>query len=247
VSNILLTGAGSLGEAFIELLRGNQLTVIESHEETVARLSDKYPEVRFILDDFSEWKFDQDPVEVLIHTAAYKHLPLGEENPNSFIDTNIIKTRKLFAEAFKNNVDILFISTDKAVEPCNLYGYTKAIGEKLCTFYNGSIARCGNFLGSSGSVIPVWEQCIKDNKPIKITDPEMKRFVIELDDAAKQIWDDFTQGKKLIIPTMQEITLEGIKLLVLNKHGLSPDYPTEIIGKREGEKMSEKLRWEEYK
>lgn len=243
---ILLTGSGSLGEAFIDLLHlDHDLTVIDNHEETVARLSDRYSDVKFILDDFSEWRFDQNPIETLIHTAAYKHLPLGEENPNAFIDTNIIKTRKLFAEAYKNNVDILFISTDKAVEPCSLYGYTKAIGEKLCTYYNGTIARCGNFLGSSGSVIPVWEQCIKENKPIKITDPKMTRYVIELDDAAEQIWIGFSNGEKLIIPTMQEITLEDIKQLVLNKHGLSTNYPTEIIGAKQGEKLSEKLKWEE--
>lgn len=246
--NILITGAGSLGEAFINLLHKKyKLTVIDNCEWTVARLQKEYPKVKFMLEDYSEWKYDQDPVDYIIHTAAYKHLPLGEENPNAFIDNNIIKLRKLFAEAYKNNVELLFVSTDKAVEPCSLYGYTKAIGESLARYYNFSITRCGNLLNSSGSVIPVWEDCIAQGKPLPITDPEMTRYYIEVDEAARQMWDWFYLGDKLIIPQMDApIRLIDLAEMVYKKHKVKPkDQKIQIIGRRPKEKMNEKLRWED--
>lgn len=243
--NILITGiAGSLGKAFTVLLQDENLIGVDNNEWAVAEFQKEFPHVKVLLEDFSEWKFDQHPVDLVIHCAAYKHLPLGEENPNSFIDNNIIKTRKLFAEAYKNNADILFISTDKAVEPCNLYGYTKAIGEKLCSYYNGHIARCGNFLSSSGSVIPVWEKCILEGKPLPVTDLKMKRYVIDMDEAVLQIFNQYLIGEKLIIPKCEEITLKDLVEKVLKKHNLK-DYPLELIGARKGEKMKEKLRWEQ--
>jgi len=234
---ILITGiAGSLGKAFTKLLQDeHNLIGYDNNEWSVAEFQREFPKVKVLLEDFSEWKFDQDPVDLVIHCGAYKHLSLGEENPNAFIDNNIIKTRKLFAEAFKNNADILFISSDKAVEPCNLYGYTKAIGECLAKEYEGYIARCGNFLNSSGSVIPVWEKALKENKPIPITDIDMKRFVIEVDDAARQIWTGYNQGHKLIIPDCKEVNITSL---------MPKGAEFEIIGIRPGEKMREKLRWD---
>lgn len=243
---ILITGiAGSLGRAFLRYLsEDNQIIGYDNNEWGIAELRKEYPKVELHLEDFSEWKFDQDPCDVVIHCAAYKHLPLGEENPNAFIDNNILKTRKLFAEAYKNSADIIFISSDKAVQPCNLYGYTKAIGEYLTKEYGGSIARCGNFLNSSGSVIPVWEKALAENKPLPVTDLDMKRFVIDIDDAAQQIWQGYAAGQKLIIPECPEVTLVGLVRTLLELHDMPKNYPLEIIGIREGEKMAEKLRWE---
>lgn len=243
---ILVTGiAGSLGKAFTRLLQqDHDLIGIDNAEWAVAEFQREFPKVKVLLEDFAEWKFDQNPVDLVIHCAAYKHLPLGEENPNSFIDNNIVKTRKLFAQAYKNSADIIFISSDKAVEPCNLYGYTKAIGEYLTKEYNGSVARCGNFLNSSGSVIPVWEKALAENKPLPVTDLGMKRYVIDIDDAAQQIWQGYAAGQKLIIPECPEVSLAGLVRTLLELHDMPKNYPLEIIGIREGEKMSEKLRWD---
>lgn len=245
---ILITGAGSLGEAFVKYLHGKHtLTVIDSHEETIARLTNTYPNVKFILDDFSSWRYAEDPVEYVIHTAAYKHLPLGEKNPNAFIDTNIIKLRELFQEAYAHKCELLFISTDKAVEPCSLYGYSKAIGESLAKHYNFSITRCGNLLNSSGSVIPVWEDCIAKGKPLPLTDPEMLRYYIEVDEAARQMWDWFYLGDKFIIPNMEAPKrLIDLADMVYEKHNIPANKRAiTIIGKRPHEKMIEKLRWPE--
>jgi FlaA1/EpsC-like NDP-sugar epimerase len=141
-------------------------------------------------------------------------------------------------------VDVIFISSDKAVEPISLYGMTKAIGEYLTRESGGYIARCGNFLGSSGSVIPVWEKAIRESKPVKITDRRMKRFVIDPSDAAKQIWDGYLRGERLIIPKCKEVSI--IKLLdTISDNGYSHgNIKIKTIGIRPGEKLREKLRWD---
>ena len=243
----LITGAGgSLGREFVKYLHESyQVIALDHNEWACATLQAEYSDINVLMKDFEKWKFDQEPCDIIIHCAAYKHITLCQDNPHDCIENNIVKTGKLFAEAFKNNVDILFISSDKAVEPCNTYGFSKAIGEDLCEYYYGAVARCGNFLGSSGSVIPIWEQCIAEGKPLPITDMSMKRYVIELPDAVKQIWSGYLKGDKLIIPEMEELTLEELKNKVLQKHNLPFDYPVKIIGARVGEKKSERLRWKE--
>lgn len=242
---ILITGAGgTLGKAFINELRAkHQLIALDNAEWAVAELQKEYPEIEVILDDFSEWKYDQHPVDLVIHCAAYKHVELGQSNIDSFIDNNIFKTRKLFDEAYKHNTDILFISTDKAVEPISLYGYTKAIGELLCKQYNGTVARLGNILSSTGSVIPVWEKCIEQNIPLQVTHPDMQRYVIEAEEASKLIWDGYKKGKKLIVPDLPLVSIVDLAKQVLAKHNRT-DLDIEYVGTRPGEKMVEKMRWE---
>jgi FlaA1/EpsC-like NDP-sugar epimerase len=248
---ILVTGAGgSLGKEFVKYLIAQKQIVIglDSCEWSVAELKNDYPQIKVLLKDIGMWRFDQDPCDLVINCAAYKHVGMGEENPHDFIDNNLVKTGKLFSEAYKNGADILQISSDKAVEPISTYGFTKALGEKLCSHYNGHIARLGNVLDSSGSVIPVWEQAIREGKKIKVTDLEMTRYLIDVDKAVREIWNQYLEGKKLIIPDMgKPVKLYDILLKVLKKHHL--DYADiqnriEIIGMRRGEKMNERLRWE---
>lgn len=246
--NILITGgAGSLGKAFVKLLhKDHHIIVIDNNEWASAELEAQYPNIEIYLKDFDKYSFNQHPCEVLIHCAAYKHVNLGETNPHAFIDNNLTKTGKLFAEAYKYNADILFISSDKAVEPISTYGFTKALGEKLATHYNGYVVRLGNILSSSGSVIPVWEKAIKEGKPLPITDMNMVRYVIEEDNAVKEIWRQYQEGNKLIIPEteMEVVTIESLISRVLYMRGKPKDYPTKIIGIRPGEKIEEKLKWE---
>jgi FlaA1/EpsC-like NDP-sugar epimerase len=247
VSNIVISGgAGSLGKAFVKYLhKDHEVVVLDSNEWAVAELRKEFPDVQVQLKDFEKYSFNQTPCDLLIHCAAYKHVNLGEENPHDFIDNNIVKTGKLFAECYKFGVDILFISTDKAVEPISLYGYTKAIGEKLAKHYRGKIVRLGNLLDSNGSVIPVWEKAITENKPIPITDMKMVRYVIDVDDAVKQIWKN--RAKDLIVPKCKEITIIEMLGEVFKKKGLKlHDYKPgiEIIGIRPGEKIKEQLYWD---
>jgi len=248
---VLITGgAGSLGKAFVRPLHKDyRVVVIDSNEWAIAELQKEFPDVEVYLDDFVNWRFDEVPCDYLIHLAAFKHINLGEENPMAFIENNVLKTKKLFQEAYKYNVDLLFMSTDKAVEPISTYGYTKAIGENLAKDFDFAIARCGNILSSSGSVIPTWENAIKNELPIPITDDRMTRWVIEDFEAVNQIWDMFKAGKKLIIPKCTEVRLLDLLTMVLKKHGYdkASDYEPgiQVIGLRNKEKLSEKLTWED--
>lgn len=247
---VLLTGgAGSLGRAFLKTISGKvavaDVTVVDSNEWAVAEAQGLFPNVEFILGDFADVPLAG--YSYVIHCAAYKHVDLGENNPEAFIYNNIVKTLKLFKECHRLRIPFLFVSTDKAVAPINLYGFTKAIGEKLALFYGGSVGRCGNILSSSGSVIPLWEQCIANKQPIPITDERMVRYVIEDVDAANQLWYEFLNGEKVIIPKCEKVRLLDMLTQVLKKHGYdnASDYEAgiEIIGLRPGEKLEEELEW----
>lgn len=244
---VLITGgAGSLGRAFLKTLHSDCVCVVDSNEWAVAEAQKLFPNVEFILGDFTD--VDLERFEYVIHCAAYKHVDLGENNPESFVDNNVIKTMYFFKELSRLRIPFLFVSTDKAVKPINLYGFTKAIGEKLALFYGGAVGRCGNLLASSGSVIPIWEKCIADKRPIPITDERMTRYVIEDVDAANQLWHEFLNGEKVIITKCQKVRLLDMLASVLKRHGYdkASDYEPgiEIIGMRPGEKLDEELEWE---
>lgn len=243
--NILITGgAGSLGRAFaIHLMLKHNVYIIDNNEWALTEAKRELEDCCFQLGDFASIK-SLIGYDAVIHCAAYKHVELGESSIIAFIENNINKTKDLFRIAQMDGCRILFISTDKAVEPVSLYGYTKAIGEYLAKYYEGSVARLGNILNSSGSVIPIWEKAIADKKPLPITDMKMVRYYCEDKEAVKDIWNQFKQGDKLCIPKVKKITMPEMIKIVLEKHGLPLDYPIEIIGVRPGEKLEEKLAWD---
>jgi len=240
--NILIIGAGSLGQAFARrLYKDHKVILLDQSEWCLAECT--LP-VEKLLMDMSDWKFSEHPCDVVILTGAYKHVNMGETDPEAFIKNNIVKTLKVMKEAYKYNADLIFTSTDKAVEPISLYGYTKAIGEILANNFNFNIVRLGNILSSTGSVIPLWEKQINEGLPITITDERMVRYVIEDFEAVDQIWDMFKSGKKLIIPQCRKIRLLDLLTEVLKKHGLTiDDVSVQMIGLRPGEKIEEKLEW----
>jgi len=243
---VLVTGgAGSLGRAFLKTLHEHSVCVVDSNEWAVAEAQGLFPRVEFILGDFADVNLE--PYDCVIHCAAYKHVDLGENNVDAFIQNNVVKTLKLFKELHRLRTPFLFISTDKAVKPINAYGFTKALGEKMALVYGGSVGRCGNLLGSSGSVIPIWEQAIANQQPIPITDERMVRYVIEDVDASNQLWYEFLNGEKVIIPKCRKERLLDILATVLKRHGYekASDYNpgVTIIGLRPGEKLEEELEW----
>ena len=242
---ILVTGMGTIGNEFIKQLleRGDEVTAVDNNEWAVASYPD-HPKLKKHLSDFFRigGRFD-----LVIHTAAYKHVDLIEKNKKAAYYNNIGATYWLYRET--KGSKILFISTDKAVEPKSYYGETKQEGERLTYKHGGIVARLGNVLASSGSVIPKWEKCIEDSQPIPITDWKMTRYFIPVDKAVDKIlklWK-IAKPKQVIIPDMgKPIALKKIFKQVLAKHHLWR-YPTEIIGKRKGEKLHEKLHWKDEK
>lgn len=248
---ILITGGtGSLGQALVkELIPQNPLGIkIYSNEEwALADMRVRYPDLRYIFGDIRDremlWRA-MNKIDYVIHTAALKRIEICEENPEGAINTNILGTNNVIDIAIKRGVDkVLGISSDKAVHPINLYGATKLVGEKLFINANThgptkfSCIRFGNFEGSRGSVIPTIEKQIAEGKPITITNKEMTRFWITLENAAKFTLDclERMDGGEIFIPKMTERDIMELMKVI------APDSSVEIIGTRPGEKLHELL------
>ena len=137
----------------------------------------------------------QENPDIIFHAAAHKHLPFMEEYPEEAIKNNILATENIATLAIKNNIkNFIFISTDKAVRPTSLMGASKRICERMIMSLSHEqnntkfkITRFGNVLGSSGSVIPVFERQIREGKPLTVTHPEMVRFFMSIREAARLV------------------------------------------------------------
>lgn len=250
ITNVFITGiTGTLGEAFVEYLteKGYNVSGVDHNEERVAALRQAYPFVSVSLGDFGDVDFSHTKPDVVIHLAAFKHIDLCEETPSTCIANNVIKSYNLLKNAHKNGVPVLFMSTDKAVEPCSVYGYSKALIEKMTIELGGAFIRSGNILASNGSVLNVWDAAIEKGEPLKVTHKDMHRYFISPQHLAERAWKLYLKGEQTIIPKMDmDVNLLELAKERLQKRGLDPDtYPIEFIGLRRGEKLREKLREEE--
>jgi UDP-N-acetylglucosamine 4,6-dehydratase len=189
-------------------------------------------------------------VNIIIHAAALKQVPACEYNPFEAVKTNIIGAQNIIDAAIDARVDkVVALSTDKAVNPVNLYGATKLCAEKMFiqgNSYSGaggtifSCVRYGNVIGSRGSVIPLFISQKKNGK-MTITDKRMTRFWITLDQAFKLVVDalEHMQGGEIFLPK-----IPSMKIMDLTK-AIAPDCEIDIIGIRPGEKIHEILITEE--
>jgi len=253
---VLITGAfGTWGTEFTKqlLAEGHKVIGVGRDEKAAAEYKRKFPEAEVSVTDFANIKtgdFISAHVDVLIHGAAYKHINLCETNIYSAIQNNVIKTMSLYQEAFDAGVKICFISTDKAVAPYSVYGMTKALGERLTWHMEGFVARAGNIAGSNGSVIHVWKEAIKNNQPLKVTDMNMERYFIKVEDAVALSWEGFKANKKLtLVDKGGKVKISDLINMILYEAGYTTikDYKAgiEIIGLREGvERLSDDITWE---
>jgi UDP-N-acetylglucosamine 4,6-dehydratase/5-epimerase len=186
-------------------------------------------------------------VDTIIHTAALKQVPVGENDPLEMVKTNVIGSSNVLEAAIANGVKrVMAISTDKAVMPINLYGATKLCSEKL--FLNGnvysgdektrfSVCRYGNVLGSRGSVVPLFKKQFAETGKITVTHEDMTRFWITLDSAVKFILRaiDDMEGNEIFIPMMGSAKITDIAKAIVPKAEIVD------IGIRPGEKLHEIL------
>jgi FlaA1/EpsC-like NDP-sugar epimerase len=208
----------------------------------------EYPFIRYFLGDvrdLSRLTFALKEIDVVIHAAALKHVPAAEYDPFEFIKTNVIGAQNIIDACIKNKVKkVVALSTDKAVSPINLYGATKLCSDKLFLAANNitgknptvfSIVRYGNVMNSRGSVVPYFLKLKKNKKKLQLTDINMTRFHITLEQAVNTvIWSiNNCLGGEVVINK-----IPSIKLLDLIK-ALKSEY--EIIGVRPGEKIHEEL------
>lgn len=240
---VCITGVGgTIGRAFTEYLSEfHEVSGIDHNETNVARLKEDFPTLNIWVGDFESVNLQD--MDLVIHLAAMKHIDLCEANPSSCVVNNVIRTYELYLEARLMDVDVLFMSTDKAVEPTSVYGYSKAIMEAVTLEHGWAVVRSGNVVNSNGSVFSVWDEAIAQNKPVKLTHKDMRRFFISPENLVRRVWAKYMNGEKLIIPEMDiDAKLVDILETKLKEHGKDiKTYPIEYIGLRKGEKLVERL------
>jgi UDP-glucose 4-epimerase len=190
-------------------------------------------------------------VDYIFHAAALKQVPSCEFFPMEAVKTNIIGTENVLNAAEKYEVKrVVVLSTDKAAYPINAMGISKAMMEKVAVAKSRNldenktiicITRYGNVMASRGSVIPLFLEQIKANKPLTITDPNMTRFMMTLDDAVDLVWYAFENGKQgdLFVQKSPAATIEVLAKAVLELTGAKNEI--RMIGTRHGEKLYETL------
>ena len=258
---ILITGGtGSLGRALTKRLlteKVNQITIFSRNENKQVTMQYEFNDnrLKFLIGDIRDLSRLQralEGIDIVFHAAALKHVPVVEHNPLEAINTNVIGTRNVLEASISENVDVVVgVGTDKAVSPLNTYGVTKLLMEKLFTTASNYLdidkhktkfisLRYGNVLGSSGSVIPKFIQQIKSKQKITITDPEMTRFSITMDEALDFILDSAMSGKgsEVFIPKLRAYKIDDVKTALQELISNTGD---ERIPVRQGDKFHETL------
>lgn len=253
-------GTGAWGrELTTQLLQRDDIKGIRiysrgEHPQVLMRRHFQDPRIRFIIGDVRDndiLGLAMKGADVVFHLAALKHVPICEENSWEAVLTNICGTQNIIECAIENHVDLVVdASTDKAVDPFNLYGVTKACGEKLVINANQNYVsdtrfvcvRGGNVLGTTGSVIPLFKQQIKDDNRITVTDPNMTRFLMSTRDAIGLLLQgvDMAVGGELFVMRMPATTIDSLAKTMVKLLGNSGTQ-IDVIGRRPGEKKHEAL------
>lgn len=197
-------------------------------------------------------------VDIVFHCAALKHVILCEKSPDQAVLTNIIGVQNVITAAQQNSVEkVIFTSSDKAVNPTNVMGTSKLMGERLMTAANSNkrkhgpifaSTRFGNVLGSNGSVIPIFHNQIAKGGPVTLTDKDMTRFVMSIEESVRLVIDSLlhAKGGEVFITKMPVVRIEDLAIAMINElapiYGHDPD-TIEItnIGSKPGEKLYEEL------
>lgn len=205
--------------------------------------------------DYISFLLNRLKADIIFHTAAYKHVPLMEENPIEVFKNNLFGTSFLVEAAIKCNIErFVFISTDKAVNPSSIYGISKLLCEQVvlkqsqkynCNFM---VVRFGNVLGSQGSIVPLFQKQIEKGGPITLTHPDIDRFFMTIPEASSLVLKAGgagTKGNLYILDMGEPIKIMDIAKQMIGFYGFEPetDIKISLIGLRLGEKLHERL-WE---
>lgn len=267
---VLVTGVcGTVGKELVRQLLEHgeieELIAIDNNETELFFIQQRFLDfqnARFLMADVRDGKKISrlmQNIDVVFHTAAYKHVILCEKSPFEAVQTNIMGVQNIIRGAYENQVErVLFTSSDKAVNPTSVMGTSKLMGERLMTAANINFrggantrfasTRFGNVLGSRGSVIPIFKKQVQKGGPITLTDPDMTRFIMSIDEAVRLIIESagLINGGEVFITKMPVIRIKDLAEVMIEtlapQYGWRPDdIQINIIGTKPGEKMYEEL------
>jgi FlaA1/EpsC-like NDP-sugar epimerase len=266
-ANVLVTGgAGSVGRAITAQLAEigtKTIRVFDNNEPSLARMQAEFgnDQFRYLAGDIRDkprLERAMKDIDIVIQAAAMKHVDISEYNPFEAVKTNVVGLQNVVDTAIDTGVErVVFTSSDKAVDPANTMGTTKLLGEKLVTAgnkYSGradlalASVRFGNVIGSSGSVIPLFEEQIREGGPVTVTDPRMTRFFLTKDEVATLLLDAarLTRGGEVFVRKMTGIGIDDLANAMISElarlYGHDPaEIDTEVIGPRVGETIHEHI------
>jgi UDP-N-acetylglucosamine 4,6-dehydratase len=259
-ASILITGGtGSFGNSFVRTVLKRyptirRLVVFSRDELKQFEMAQEFPQsefkaIRFFIGDVRDAdriRRAMEGIDTVIHAAALKQVPAAEYNPFECIKTNILGAQNVIEACFDTNVkNVVALSTDKAAAPINLYGATKLCSDKLFTAANNikgnrdlkfSVVRYGNVLGSRGSVIPFFLD-VRKSGVLPITDPEMTRFNISLQEGVEMVlWAlHNAKGGEIFVPKIPSYRIVDVA------QAIAPECEHPVIGIRPGEKIHEEM------
>jgi UDP-N-acetylglucosamine 4,6-dehydratase (inverting) len=257
---VLITGGtGSFGKKFVEIVLKKYPNIkrlviysrdeLKQYEMAQQFPTNVYPQIRFFIGDVRDaerLKRACEGIDIIIHAAALKHVPIAEYNPMECINTNIFGAENVINAALDCNVKkVIALSTDKAAAPVNLYGATKLCSDKLFIAANNmtgnrdltfSVVRYGNVLGSRGSVVPFF-LAQKSKGTLPITHPEMTRFNISLEEGVELVLHAIEKswGGEIFVPKIPSYKITTVA------EAIAPNCKTEVVGIRPGEKLHEEM------
>ena len=258
--NVLITGAGgSIGSELslqVERFGANEIYLVEHSEYNLYQINEKLQKSNhrnYLVDiknrDRLEEIFQSHKIDLVLHAAAYKHVPLCEENIDSAVENNILGSINVIELSIKYKVKkVVIVSTDKAVRPTNVMGTTKRIVELYAQNVEAGeteigAVRFGNVLGSSGSVIPKFRELIENNRPITVTHPEITRYFMLISEACHLVLQAGTlakSGEIFILDMGEPVKIVDLANKMKQIYG-KEDLPIQFIGLRPGEKKYEEL------
>lgn len=256
---LLLTGGtGSFGTAVLRRFLGSDLKEVRVFSRDEKKQDDmrkqfKSPKLKCHLGDVRDFGSVNNVmrgVDFVFHAAALKQVPSCEFHPLEAVKTNVLGTENVLEAAIQNEVKrVICLSTDKAVYPINAMGISKAMMEKVSVAKSRSsggtvicVTRYGNVMASRGSVIPLFADQIRNGQPITITDPNMTRFMMTLDEAVNLVLYAFTNGRPgdILVQKAPAATI-AVLARAIREVVQRPEHPICEIGTRHGEKLFEAL------
>ena len=258
---LLITGGtGSFGNAVLNRFLSSDIKEIrifsrDEKKQDDMRITYNNPKIKYYIGDVRDYRSISDAmigVDYVFHAAALKQVPSCEFYPMQAVQTNILGAENVITAAIENKVKrVIVLSTDKAVYPINAMGISKAMMEKVAVAKSRNLndddiviccTRYGNVMASRGSVIPLFINQIRKGDPITITDPQMTRFMMSLDNAVDLVLFAFNNGRNgdIFVQKSPAATIETLASAIKSVFK-KPDHPVRIIGTRHGEKKYESL------